>query len=137
MKRLYRIIFVILGGLSFILTVGLCLQIPLLTGILPQTGSFPIHIFLASITASIAASLLWIGFSGELGAVAGGAIDLAIFYVGLTIFQLLSPRNGSQSLLAGALLCAAAAVVSLGIFLRFRLNRAHLSSQAKPLEWSR
>jgi hypothetical protein len=120
MKRFYRTIFIILGSMSFILTVGLCLKMPLLTGILLTTGSFPIHIFLASITASIGASLLWIGFSGELGAVAGGAIDLAVFYGGLTIFQLLSLRHGSQHLLAGVLLCLVGLIVSVGIFLGFR-----------------
>lgn len=119
MNRFYRTTFVILGSVSFILTLGLCLHMPLLTGILPR-GSFPIHIFLAAITASITASLLWIGFSGELGVVAAGAIDLAVFYGGLTIFQLLSLQQGSQRLLAGVLLCSAAAIVSLSIFLRFR-----------------
>jgi hypothetical protein len=89
---------------------------PLVTGNLPPTGSFPLRIFLASITASITASLLWIGFSGELGAVRGGAIDLAVFYGGLTIFQILS----AQHLLTGVLLCSAAAIVSLGIFLSFQ-----------------
>src|SRR6516164_3216436 len=88
MKIIFRTIFVILGILSFILTIGLLVQLPLLTSILPSTSSFPLHTFLASITASITASLLWIGFSGELSATAGGAIDLAVFYVGLTIFQL-------------------------------------------------
>jgi len=82
MKRFYRTTFVILGSVSLILTVVIWLQMPLVTDILPSTGSFPLHIFLASITASITASLLWIGFSGELGAVRGGAIDLAVFYIG-------------------------------------------------------
>jgi heme/copper-type cytochrome/quinol oxidase subunit 4 len=119
-KRFYRTAFILLGSVSFILTVGFCLHMPLLTSILPPAGSFPIHMFLASITASIGASLLWIGFSGELGAVAGGAIDLAVFYGGLTIVQLLSARHASQHLLAGVLLCLVALIVSLGIFLHFR-----------------
>jgi hypothetical protein len=119
MKRIFRTTFVILGILSFILTIGLFVQIPPLTGILLSTGSFPMHTFLASITASITASLLWIGFSGELGAAAGGAIDLAVFYTGLTIFQLLSPQFRSQPLL-GVLLSLVGAIVSLGIFLWFR-----------------
>lgn len=119
MKRLYRTTFVILGSVSFILTLALCLPVPLMPSILPPTGSFPLHTFLASITASIGASLLWIGFSGELGAAAAGAIDLAVFYGGLTIFQLLSPQDGGQRL-PGVLLCLAAAIVSLGIFLHFR-----------------
>lgn len=120
MKRIFRTAFVVLGILSFILTIGLCAQMRLLTGILPPTGSFPLQTFLASITASIAASLLWIGFSGELGAAAGGAIDLAVFYAGLTIYQVLFLQDRSQRLSVGVLLCAAAAIVSLGIFLWFR-----------------
>jgi hypothetical protein len=132
MKRFYRTIFVILGSLSFILTLGFCLQMPLVTGILPPTDSFPLHIFLASITASISASLLWIGFSGELGAVTGGAIDLAVFYGGLTIFQLLYVQQGSQHLLAGVLLCSGAAIVSLGIFLRFR---RYPIEDRRPMPW--
>jgi hypothetical protein len=63
---------------------------------------------------------LWIGFSGELGTVAAGAIDLVVFYAGLTIFQLLSAQHGSHRLLAGVLLSSVAAIVSLGTFLRFR-----------------
>jgi hypothetical protein len=158
MKRFFRTTFVILGILSFILTIGLWMQMPPVTGILPSTGAFPMHTFLASITAPITASLLWIGFSGELGAAAGGAIDLAVFYTGLTIFQLHSPQYLSQPLL-GVLLCLVGAIVSLGIFLWFRgypiedrrplyyllinketrstLKIKSLLSQAKPLEWSR
>jgi hypothetical protein len=120
MKRIFRAIFVILGVLSFILTIGLCAQMPQITSILPSTSSFPLHTFLASITASISASLLWIGFSGELGAAAGGAIDLAVFYAGLTIFQLYSPHQRGQLLLAGVLLCLLGAIVSMGTFLWFR-----------------
>jgi uncharacterized membrane protein YidH (DUF202 family) len=85
---------------------------PTLDGLIP--------IFLASITASITASLLWIGFSGDPGAVTGGAIDLAVFYVGLIIYQLISLQHGSQHPLAGVLLCSVAVIVSLAIFLRFR-----------------
>jgi hypothetical protein len=116
MKRLYSTSFVILGSVSFILTIGIWLRMPLLTAILPPEDTFPLHIFLASITASIGASLLWIGVSGELGAVRGGAIDLAVFYVGLTLFQFRS----AQHTLAGVLLCIIAVIVSLGFFLRFR-----------------
>jgi len=92
----------------------------MVAGILPPTGSFPLHIFLASFAAAIGASLLWIGFSGEPGTAVGGAIDLAVFYAGLTIYQLLSPQRDSQHLLVGVFLTLAAAAVSVGVFLRFR-----------------
>jgi hypothetical protein len=115
MERFYRTSFIILGSMSFILTIGFFFQTPMMTGIVPSTGAFPLHYFLASITASISASLLWIGFSGELGAATGGAIDLAVFYVGLTIFQFRS----AHYTLASVLLCIVAIIVSLGFFLRF------------------
>ena len=89
---------------------------PPVTAILPPEDAFPLRIILASITASIGASLLWIGVSGELGAVRGGAIDLAVFYVGLTLVQFRS----AQHTLAGVLLCIIAVIVSLGFFVRFR-----------------
>jgi len=89
---------------------------PLVTAILSPEHAFPLHIFLASITAPIGASLLWLGVSGELGAVRGGAIDLAVFYVGLTLLQLRS----AQHTLVGVLLCIIAVIVSLGFFVRFR-----------------
>jgi uncharacterized membrane protein YidH (DUF202 family) len=132
MKRFYRTTFVILGSVSCILTVGLCLHVPLVTSLLPRESSFPTHLFLASITAAITASLLWIGFSGELGAVVGGAIDLAVFYAGLTIFQLLTPQHESQRLLAGVLLCSAGVIVSLGIFVRFR---RYPIEDRRPMPW--
>src|SRR5215472_8603032 len=87
MKKLFRTLFLMLGIVSFALTITLCLHMPLVTAILPPEDAFPLRIFLASITASIGASLLWLGVSGELAGVRGGAIDLAVFYVGLTIFQ--------------------------------------------------
>ena len=116
MKKLFRTVFLILGIVSLGLTITLCLQMPLVTAILPPEDAFPLHIFLASITASIGASLLWLGVSGELGAVRGGAIDLAVFNVGLTLFQFRS----AQHTLVGVLLCIIAVIVSLGFFLRFR-----------------
>src|SRR5690348_14199934 len=73
MKKLFRILFLILGIVSFALTITLCLHMPLVTAILPPEDAFPLHIFLASITASIGASLLWLGVSGELAGVRGGA----------------------------------------------------------------
>ena len=116
MKKLFRTLFLLLGIVSFALTITLCLHMPPVTAILPPEDAFPLRIFLASITASIGASLLWIGVSGELGAVRGGAIDLAVFYVGLTLVQFRS----AQHTLAGVLLCIIAVIVSLGFFVRFR-----------------
>lgn len=120
MKKFYRTIFILSGSLSFILTFGLCFPVPVVAGILPPTGSFPLHIFLASFTAAIGASLLWIAFSGEPGTAAGGAIDLAVFYAGLTTYQLLSPQHDSLRLLVGVCLTLAAAAVSVSVLLRFR-----------------
>jgi hypothetical protein len=120
MKKFYRILFILPGSVSFILTLGLWFPVPVVTDVLPPNGSLPLHIFLAAFTAAIAASLLWIGFSGEPGAAAGGAIALAVFYNGLTVYQLLSPQHDSQHLLVGAFLCSVAAFVSLGMFQRLR-----------------
>jgi hypothetical protein len=79
------------------------------------------YIFLGSITAATAVSLLWIGFSGELGTAVGGAINLIVFYAGLAIsLFLLFQQSDDQRLLTGALLCVAGVLISVGIFLWFR-----------------
>ncbi len=44
------------------------------------------YTFIAAIQAAIAAALLWIGVSGEWGALAGGALNLVVMMAGLAVF---------------------------------------------------
>ncbi len=121
MDKILRTILIIVGMLSLILAVGFCLQLPWAVRLWPWADSFSPYLFLGSITAATAASLLWIGLSGELSTAAGGALHLTVFYAGLaSSLFLLSQQGGDQNLLPRAFVCGAGALVSLTMFLRFR-----------------
>jgi hypothetical protein len=133
MHKFLRIVFIIIGSVSLVLAAGFCLQLPWATSLWPWADSFLPYTFLGAITAAAAASLLWVGLSGELGTAAGGAINLIVFYAGLTIsLYLLSQQRSDQRLLIGALFCALGALVSIGIFLWFYRYPIR-SSQPTPL----
>src|SRR5215831_10951843 len=120
MDKILRAILVIVGMFLLILAAGFCLQLPWAVRLWPWGDSFLPYLFLGSITAATAAALLWIGLSGELGMIAGGAVHLTVFYLGLagSLF-LLSQQGGDQNLLTGTFVCAVGAFISLALFLRF------------------
>ncbi len=76
MDKILRIVLTIVGMLSLILAVGFCLQLPWAVRLWPWADSFSPYLFPGSITVATAASLLWIGLSGELSTAAGGALHL-------------------------------------------------------------
>ena len=121
MDKMLRTVLILVGMVSLILAAGFCLQLPWIVQLWPWADSFSPYLFLGSITAATAASLLWIGLSGELATATGGALHLTVFYAGLagSLF-LLSRQGGDQNLFTRALVCAAGALVSLILLLWFR-----------------
>jgi hypothetical protein len=120
MDKILRAILVIVGMFSLILAAGFCLQLPWAVRLWPWGDSFLPYLFLGSITAAAAASLLWIGLSGELGMIRGGALHLTVFYAGLAAsLFLLSQQGTDQNLLIGTFVCAAGALISLAMVLWF------------------
>ncbi len=121
MDKILRTVLTIVGMLSLILAVGFCLQLPWAVRLWPWADSFSPYLFLGSIATATAASLVWIGLSGELRTAAGGALHLAVFYAGLaSSLFLLYQQGDNQNLLTGALVCAAGALASLTLLLWFR-----------------
>ncbi len=121
MDKILRTVLIIVGMVSLMLAAGFCLQLPWIVQLWPWADSFSPYLFLGSITAATAASLLWIGLSGELRTAAGGALHLTVFYAGLaSSLFLLSRQGGDQNLLPRAFVCAAGALVSLILLLWFR-----------------
>ena len=121
MNKMLRTVLILVGIVSLILAAGFCLQIPWIVQVWPWPDSFSPYLFLGSITAATAASVLWIGLSGELAAAAGGALHLTVFYAWLasSLFLLLR-QAGDQQLFTRALVCAVGALVSLLLVLWFR-----------------
>ena len=96
MNKILRIVLTIVGMLSLILAVGFCSQLPWVVWLWPWADTFSPYLFLGSIAAATAASLLWIGLSGELRSAAGGALHLTVFYAGLASSLFLLSQHGGR-----------------------------------------
>ena len=72
------------------------------------------NIFVSSILAASAAPVIWIGLSGELGAIAGGAINLGVSYGAIAVFALGVASRGSPGgvLFRFGIVSAALALIS-------------------------
>ncbi len=91
------------GVLSLILTIGFFWQLPWATALWPWPDSRLSYIFLASILASVAASILWAALSEEYGALVGGAINLAFSNVVMaaTGFSVYASTGSTGALMMG------------------------------------
>src|SRR5688572_33169683 len=79
---------ILVGLMIILLTMGFYFQMEWATNLWMWQDGRLTYIFIASITAAIAAPLLWMTFSGEWSAAAGGAVNLLIQAGGITLFLL-------------------------------------------------
>jgi hypothetical protein len=120
-----KYVFVFVGILVLAFAVGYALQTPWATNTWPWPDGRLSYIFIGSILAAIAAGVIWIGLSGEWGALAAGAINLAVMSGGMSIFLVrLAVQEDSWYLWAYAAWCAVFALLNVGILL---WNRRHVS----------
>lgn len=115
-SRAIKTLFIV-GGVAFlVLTAGFFLQMGWATELWPWPAGRLSYIFLASITAAIAAPMIWIGLSGESAAAQGGAVNLSITAAGTAVyFFLLFGREGRTALLLSAVASTIALVINATI----------------------
>src|SRR6266567_280877 len=65
MDNILRTVLITIGMVSLILAVGFCSQLPWVVWLWPWADTFSPYLFLGSIAAATAASLLWICFCGS------------------------------------------------------------------------
>jgi len=130
MSQIVRYSFIATSVIALVLTVGFFLQLPWATGLWPWPTSRLSNIFIASILAASAVPVLWIGLSGELAAITGGAINLCLTYLGMAAFSfhIYSQDTGRRPILLYAIVCIALAVLCFGLIfwarrIRFRDTR--------------
>lgn len=107
------------GGIVFLLlTLGFLLQMSWATALWPWPDDCLSYIFIASITAAVAAPMIWIGLSGEYAAAQGGAIGLAVAAAGTAIYLYhVNGREENAQLLTTAVVFAIFVPLNLIIFL--------------------
>jgi hypothetical protein len=119
--RTLRHALVVVGILSLVEGVGLCFQLSPFTAIWPLGAASQVDLYLGAYMAAIGASLLWIGFTGELAAAVAGALTLTVTYAGLALsLFVLSRGDADPRLGVTTLLCAVAAVASASLALWLR-----------------
>lgn len=117
MGRAIRPALLCLGALLLLLALGFFGRAAWATALWPWPDGRLSFVFVASILAAIAAPLLWIGATGELGAASGGAINLFVTFAGgAGWLALLASRGGGTRILVTAALFAATALLTAGIW---------------------
>jgi len=86
MQRVIRSVLVIGGILTLGLAVGYAWQMPWAINTWLWEDSRFSYIFVASMQAAIAAAMIWIGLSGELGIAAAGALNLVVMMGGMAVY---------------------------------------------------
>lgn len=117
LNRIVCYSFIATGSIALLLAAGFFFQLPWATGLWPWPTSRLSNIFVASILAASAVPVLWIGLSGELAAITGGAVNLCLTYVGMAAFSfhIYAQDAGRQSLLLYAIVCVALAALCCGL----------------------
>ncbi len=118
MHSIIRAILAVVGVLLIGLSVGYFLKLEWVVQVWLWDDKPLSYIFIASMQAAIAAACLWIAITGELGALAAGALNLAVMMGGLAIyFGLLSLAGPNWNLGIYAILCALFTAANFLLFL--------------------
>ena len=125
MKSLRYILLV--GGLvTLAFACGFVFQIPFALHFWPWPDGPLSYLFIGSILAAVSAAALWIGRTGDFGALPAGSLN--VFVIALTsgfYFFLLAARDGRTNLFPFGLLMLLMAITSGGFFLWSRKLEMH------------
>lgn len=86
---------ILLGGLVILgLAIGFIYQLPFATLLWPWPDGHLSYLFVGSILAAVSAAALWIGWTGELGALPAGSLNVFVIAGGCAIyfFQMVEAR---------------------------------------------
>ena len=84
-ELIIRLVILFWGIVGIAFTIGFFWHLPWATQLWPWQDSPLSYIWLASICAAIAAPVIWIALSGELGATVGGSLNLLVTAIGATV----------------------------------------------------
>jgi hypothetical protein len=117
----------VLGGLIFlVMALGFIFQIQLVTGIWPWSDGRLSYLFIGSILAAVSVAMLWIGWTGEFGALPAGSLNVLVIAIATSIyFFQLGLQTARPNMMPLGIMGVFAAIVSGAAFLwsrRLTLN---------------
>jgi hypothetical protein len=115
MKLLRGITFV--GGLIFLLfAFGFIFRLPFATAIWPWEDGRYSYLFIGSILAAVSAAALWVGWTGEFGALPAGSLDVFVIALTTSIYFFKLSAQGREDMTLFGALAAVSAIASLAAF---------------------
>ncbi len=118
MQSIIRGILVVVGIVLIGLSVGFFLQLPWVIWAWPWPDKSLSYAFVAAMQAAIAAACLWIAITGELAAIAAGALNLLVMMGGLAVYlSRLALETQDRLLIFYMIICALFAALNFLIFL--------------------
>ena len=139
MARIARSLLFFVSAAQVVLAIVCFLQTPFAASVWPFPGSTPLtFIFVSSILAAAAASMLWVAASENYSALTGLGIDYLAVLVPLSVLSLQAgARSGSPRLTALGIMCVVGAVFGFGILLwGLRFPISHSVLMPRPVSWS-
>jgi hypothetical protein len=120
--KLLRGITIVGGLVIFIFAFGYIFQLPFAVTTWPWEDGRYSFLFVGSILAAISAAALWVGWTGEFGALPAGALNIFVIAITTSIYFFKLVSQGRSDLTLYGLLSALSAVVSLiAIFWSLRI----------------
>ena len=132
MKQIRTLTFI--GGLVLMaLAFGFILRVPLALSIWPWEDGRYSYLFVGSILAAVSAAALWIGWSGELGTLPAGSLNIFVIALTSSIYFLkLALADGRLNLLPFGILSAVMAIASA---IAFWWSRRIPLRESQPTPW--
>ena len=109
----------VLGGLGILaLALGFIFQIPLVINLWPWPDGRYSYLFIGSILAAVSVAALWIGWTGEFGAMPAGSLNVLVIVITSAIyFFQLALQEGRSNLMPYAVITLITAIPSGAAFL--------------------
>ena len=105
------------SGLIFLLfAFGFIYQMPFATAIWPWEDGRYSYLFIGSILAAVSAAALWIGWTGEFGALPAGTLNIFVIALTTTIYFFKLASQGRANMTLFGIFGALSAVASLAAF---------------------
>lgn len=114
--KLLRVLTIVSGLVILLYAFGFIFRLPFATSIWPWEDGRYSYLFIGSILAAVGAAALWIGWTGEFGALPAGSLN--VFVIGLTtsIYFFLLASQGRADMTPFGVFAAVSATASLIAF---------------------
>jgi len=120
--KLIRTLTLMGGFVILAIAFGFIFQIPAVINIWPWQDGRLSYLFIGSIIAAVSVAALWIGWTGELGALPAGSLNVFVIAITTAIyFFQLALRDGRTNLILFGIVSIVIAVTSVASFLWSRL----------------